>query len=1198
VKRFHSIVGDQEARRTGRALLWLCCILAAIWPALCLHAQEYRGVITGQVTDVQGGSISGASVVAVGPQQTYTATTTSKGDFTIPLIQPGEYTVTVEAPGFKKNSRKGVIVDVSAKLNLTFALAVGSVTETITVSADQAAVNTADASGGTLIDPEQVQSLPMNGREVYSLLTLTPGVKTPTSGQSMSELNESNNYSFNGQWGNYNQFALNGAPVSIQNGGPSGSWNISPSVDAVEEFKVMTNTYDAQYGRSSGGTVNTILKSGTPQFHGDVFEYWRNAVLDANSFALKQAGDPRPGHNQHQFGGVVGGPVLGLRKSTFFFFSYEGWREDVPNSTTTTTIRPDMLPGSDGSVNLSGYLAGTGRTAIYDPLTTTCAVVGQNPCQQYTRTAFPGNIIPANRISSIGTDFLKLLPLANQPGYTNNYVASVPGKNRYNQPIARIDHDFGPNTRLDGIFAWWSGTQYNNASGFPGAAAYNSNGIDNYQSTLTQVLDATHTFRPNLFADFRASYNRAYNMSPDGAESAGLSNVTVDSIGLTMPQLPTTSHKYLPEISTSDGALPNFVGNIVNPSIFETYDFAPSVTHVVGRNNLHYGGEVSWYHDVANGIRNANGSFSFGSGLTQQNPRVSNNDGSSIAGFLLGYPASGGVEYNDPTYESYKSYAAFIQDDWKVSHRLSLNLGLRFENELSPTDRNGRLQAGFCYTCTNPINSSISGVILPNGAPFVSPILAGLEFQKDRSPYQNTWGILLPKFGASFSLTNKLVMRGGWGLYRALGFELGGTSTWDTTTSYNYSLDNGLTPSLAFAQGNPFPNGYTTPPGDSQGLASGDGGPIWADSWDRKIPYTQQFSFGFQGEARGGIVWDVEFVGARTKDLRAGSQKDHLTPAQFAQGHATPAYLDQQVQNPFYGNSLIPTSTFLGSVTTVPLYDLMVNMPQYDAQWGPEEWEWNTPWGYSNYNSLVAKAERRFSGGGLLSNGLNFTTAFTWGKVISATGLLNNGLLVDSGPYYGIDGSDRPFLFSFGGSYKLPIGKGGMLLNDAHGLLDEVASGWQLNWIVNDQSGTPINFPNNMLYTCGTYNIKPTTKSWGSYLNNSSPNCFTGFPEYTAITQGPLTVKVRNPWAEQSQVALQKQFAIYEKTKLQFRAEAFNLTNTPIFNGPNTNNPNSPVQRVAGIPANLPGAYTGYGTVGNSTQNSPRQLQLSLKVLF
>jgi hypothetical protein len=218
--------------------------------------------------------------------------------------------------------------------------------------------------------------------------------------------------------------------------------------------------------------------------------------------------------------------------------------------------------------------------------------------------------------------------------------------------------------------------------------------------------------------------------------------------------------------------------------------------------------------------------------------------------------------------------------------------------------------------------------------------------------------------------------------------------------------------------------------------------------------------------------------------------------------------------------------------------------------------------------------------------------------VLSATGLLNNGLLVDPGPYYGIDSSDRPFLFSFGGNYKLPIGKGGMLLHDAHGALDKIVGGWQLNWIVSDQSGSPVSYPNGMLDTCGTYNIKPTTKTWGSYLNNSSPNCFTGFPEYTAVAQGPLTVGVRNPWAEQSQVSVQKQFAILEKATLQFRAEAFNLTNTPIFNGPNTSNPGSAIQRVAGIPGNLPGAYTGYGTVGTSTQNSPRQLQLSLKILF
>jgi len=1166
-----------------------------------LHAQEFRGVLTGQVSDTNGAVIPRATVTATGPQQTYTTITTAKGDFTIPFVQPGLYSVAVEAPGFKRTVQRGINVDVSAKINLTFVLDVGLVTQTVSVSAQAAALNTADASGGTVIDPQQVQSLPMNGRQVYSLLTLTPGVKTPTLGVATSELNESNGYSINGQWGNYNQFALNGAPVSQQNGGGSGTWNISPSVDAVEEFKVMTNTYDAQYGRTNGGTVNTILKSGTPSFHGTVYDFWRNSVLDANSYALGQAGDPKPFHNQHQFGGTFGGPVPGLRKNTFFFFSYEGWREAVPNSVSTTTITKDLLPGSDGSVDLSNYLAETGRTAIYDPLTTHCTVAGQNPCENYTRDPFPGNIIPAKRISQIGVNLLKLLPLANQPGYVNNYVVSAPGRNRYNQPIVRIDHNFSDATRVYAMFAWWAGTEFLNQSGFPGAAATNTGGngnLDYYQSSLTQVIDATHTFRPNLFADVRVSYNRAYNLSSDGAEAAGLSDVTAKSIGLSMPAIPTTTHNYLPEIHSDDGALPNFVGNVVSPSIFETYDFAPSITQVIGPSNLHIGGELSWYHDVANGVRRPNGGFNFGPGFTQQNPRVSDNDGSTIADFLLGYPSSGGVEFNYPTYESYKSYALYIQDDWKVNHRLALNLGLRFENELSPRDRWGRLQAGMCLTCTNPISGSVPAVTLPNGAAFANPIIAGLEFQKNRSPYQNTWGILLPKFGASFSLTNSLVMRGGWGLYRALGFELGGTSTWDTTTSYVTSLDDGLTPDLAFNTGTPFPNGYTTPPGDSLGLASGDGDGIWEDSWYRKIPYTHQFSFGFQGQARGGVIWDVEYVGAHTEDLRAGSQRDHLTAAQFTQGNTDHNYLDQMITNPFYGLPLIPATSYLGSHAMVPVREMMVPYPQYDSQYGPEVWEWNTPWGYSNYNSLIAKAEKRLSGGGWLSNGLSFTTAFTWSKLMSATGLLNNGLLTDSGPFNGIDGTDRPFLFSFAGVYKLPIGRGGLIGQSAHGVIGQLVDNWQVDWIVNDQSGTPVNFPNGYLYTCGNYSIKPTHKSWGSYLNNSSPNCFAGFPEYTAITRKPLTIAVRTPWAEQSQVAAQKEFPLTESATLRFRAEAFNITNTPIFNGPNTGNPNSPIQRQGNIPVNQPGAYTGYGTIGPSTQNSPRQLQLSLKILF
>lgn len=1206
--KHHSLLFEFPGISTARlAALLLCSIALLVCPATVLHAQEFRGTITGQVTDAKGAVIPGANIVAVGPQQTYNAKTGSSGDFTIPLVQPGTYAVSASAPGFERTELHGIIIDVAGKVNLPFVLNVGAVTQTVNVSAQAAQLNTTDASGGSVVDPEQVQNLPLNGRQVYSLVTLTPGVKSPSPGSASSELNESNAYSINGNWGNYNQFSLNGAPVSQQNGAASGTWNIAPSVDAVEEFKVMTNTYDAQYGRTNGGTVNTILKSGTPQFHGTLYDFWRNSVLDANTYALDQAGQPKPFHNQHQFGGTLGGPVIGLRKSTFFFFSYEGWREAVPNSVTTTTITPDLLPGSDGSVDLTNYLAGTGKTNIYDPTTTTCAVPGQDPCQNYTRQQFPNNTIPASRISSIGVNLLKLLPMANRAGYTDNYVVNAPGRNRYNQAIARVDHNFGSNTRVYGMFAWWSGSQFLNQSGFPGAAGTNTGGNNTYdydQASLTQVVDGTHTFNPNLFLDVRLSYNRAYNVGYDGAEAAGVANATPGSIGLTMPQLPTTNQDYLPEINfsgdnSSDVALPNFVGNIVSPSIFETYDAAPSVTQVIGPTTLHYGFEISWYHDVANGVRNANGTFSFGPAFTQQNPRERNNDGSSLADILLGYPASGGVEYNDPTYESYKDYAAFIQDDWKVTSRLALNIGLRYENETSPRDRWGRLQAGMCLTCTNPINGTLPAVNLPNGASFANPIIAGLEFQKDRSPYENTWGILLPKFGASFRLGQHLVMRGGWGLFRALGFELGGTSTWDTTTSYVTSLDDGLTPNHDFQNGNPFPNGYTTPPGDSLGLASGDGDGIWEDSWYRKIPYTQQFSFGFQGEAPGGMIWDLEYVGAHTADLRAGSQRDHLTAAQFQEGHDNHAYLDQMISNPFYGNSLIPATAYLGSHPTVPVREMMVPYPQYDSEYGPEVFEWNTPWGYSNYNSMIARLEKRFSGTGLLSNGLSFTAAFTWSRVISATGLLNNGLLLDPGPYYGIDSTDRTFLFSFGGLYKLPIGTGGMVATSAHGFAGALINNWQLNWIVNDQSGTPVGFPNGYLYTCGSYNIRPSHRSWGSYLNNSNPACFADFPEYTAVTQGPLSTAVRNPWAEQTQLGLQKAFPFFkEGVRMQFRAEAFNLTNTPIFNGPNTSNPNSPIQRVPGIPEDQAGAYTGYGTIGNSTANSPRQLQLSLKILF
>jgi hypothetical protein len=1170
-----------------------------------LHAQEYRGTISGVVTDPVGAVIPNATVTAVGPQQTYRSTTNANGEYVIPFVQLGTYRVTGEASGFGSLSQNNIRIDVDSKINLNFKLQIGNASESITVSGNDVGINTSDASVGTVMDPEKVQNLPLNGRQVYSLLSLVPGVKNyATTGASQANgMNETNAYSINGQSGNYNQFALNGAPASQQGGGGSGSWNIAPNLDAVEEFKVMTNTYDAQYGREAGGTVNTVLKSGTDRFHGTAFDFWRNSVLDSNYYQLNQAGQPRAFHNQHQFGGTVGGPIL--KQKLFFFASFEGWREVHPVPVVTGTVTSDMLPGPDGSVNLTNYLANTSGHNIYDPLTTRCVVPGQNPCNQYTRDPFPNNTIPANRISPIGLNILKLWPHPNVAGsaYSNNYIGNNPGRYQYNQPIVRVDYVISDKTRMYGVFAWWSGTTFNNSSGLPGGIAQGS--INNYQSTLAQVLDFTHTFRPNLFADLRLSYNRSLNTSYDGALAAGLDpSLTADSLGLNMPAIPTTTHRYAPEINMYNCCTANIIGNFVNPNLYETYELGPSVNHVLGKHNLHYGGDFMLYHDIPGGVGQPNGQFTFASQYTQQNPYNNVGDGDGIAALLLGTPDSGSVDDFLSAYESYNYYSLYAQDDWKIHRNLTLNIGLRWETESSPRDRNNRLTAGFCTTCVNPITNQINysgaGASLPN------PLLGGLQFASSNySAYKNYWGSLLPKFGVSYALNNKLVVRGGWGMSSAMGVELGAQSTWQETTSYAASLNGGLTPSGYFASGTPYPDGFTPPPGNSQGLASGLGSGITYDQRTRKIPRVQQYSFGFQGAGPFQSVWDLEYVGVHTTRLRSTIQLNSITPAEFADAHANPGKYNAQVPNPFYG--VAGRATTLGNSPTIAAVRLLVPFPEFDYVANFAD-----PQGYSNYNSLQAKFEKRVTNSNVFMKGLSFISSFTWSKTMTATDRLNDSQdrVVDPYPTYYIDPYDRPWDFSFSGLYALPIGRGGLIGSGVHGLAGQLMNDWNLEWIFQNDGGQPMNSPNRYTYSCGQqYNIRPAHSTWGSYLNNSDnynaylkgtqPTCFTPFQQYTATTQMPYTEAIRTPWAQQTSLGLEKHFAVTEQVKAQFKAEAFNLTNTPIFGGPNTGNITSPLTRNANVPdPNAPGAWSGYGTVSANQQNSPRQIQLSLKILF
>ena len=1205
-------------RRIKWTSSWLAIMLLGIWTfnqCLPLHAQEYRGTISGVVVDSSGALLPNAVITAAGPQQTYHAISNHKGEFSVPFVELGVYSVLVEAPGFGPETKSDIHIDVDSKVNLKFVLKVGSTAESVTVQANDVGLNTVDASGGTIIAPELVQNLPLNGRQVFMLLSLTPGTKftqTQFGANGFSGTrgwDETNAYSINGQSGNYNQMTLNGAPISQQGGGGAGTWNIAPSIDAVDEFKVMTNTYDASYGRAVGGSVNTVLKSGSNKFHGTAYDFWKNTVLDANLYQNKQVAPftARPPHNEHQFGATIGGPVL--RNKTFFFFSYEGYREVLPASTLATTLTPDMLPGYEGNpdVNATNFMASRGEVnGLYDPLTTYCASPGSgNTCNTYARLPFANDTIPADRLSPAGVATLKLYPAPNRSGYTNNYLADTPGHYTYNMPIARVDQVFTDRTRMYGMFAWWSGTENRDSSGMPGVLAQGN--IGNYRSSLTQILDLTHTVSPSITSDTRLSFNRAWNRSPDGASAGGeFPSFTAQTLGLSMPQIPTTTHDYPPEMDNYDCCIANLFGNTVSPSLFETYDLGVSLVETFKNHNFHYGFETMLFHDVPTGIGQPNGYFNFSTAFDQKNPFQGNNDGDSMSAMLLGYPdgngIGGGSDIQDfeSVYESYNYYAAYFQDDWKILPKLTLNLGLRWETESSPRDRNNRLSAGVCLTCTNPVTSQINYASVPSlplGASFPNPVVGGFQFASGSfSAYQNYFGTLLPKFGLSYALSNRLVMRGGYGMSTALGIELGAQSTWETNTNYVASTNNGLTPTNYFNTGTPYPSGFTVPPGNSQGLASGIGDGQSFDQRNRRIPRSEAYSFGFQGAAPLGIIWDTEYVGTHTYRLRAGIQLDSLTPAEFAAGTANPGLLQQQVANPFYG--VLPNTTGLGSTPTTQAGNLLTPYPQFQGLYNYAD-----PQGYAHYDSLIAKAEKRLSGPGALVKGLSFLSSFTWSKTQTATGRLNNSSsgLVDPKPYKAIDGSDRPWDFAFSGIYGLPIGRGGLTLTDAHGFLGQVVNDWQMEWIFQNDGGTPVGYPNGNLFNsaCGTYNIRPAQRSYESYLNNSQSSCFSNFPPYTATTRLPITEVVRNPWTQQTALGMEKHFKLTETTRLQFKAEAFNATNTPQF-ALNGGNPVTPPQLTNnGITnPNSPGYWTGYGTVGSTQQNFARQFQFALKFIY
>ena len=1199
--------------------------LLLLFSAQFICAQDFRSKLTGQVTDPSGAAVPNAVVTAVmqSTGQTYTTKTSSEGVYFIPYALPGTYTVTVKASGFRTHVQENVHLIATRAYGLNFKLQVGTVSQTVTVTGTPPLIETASGSGGTLIQGKELEALPLNGRQVYTLIGTTPGSQflTTTFGAAGASgtrgWDVSKDYKIGGGARGFNSFTLNGTNMTLMaHAGAAGMWMAAPNVDAIQEVSVMSNTYDARYGRTGGGVVNIVTKAGTNAYHGDAYDYLENGIMNANNFENNMNGVPTQDTKQNQFGGTFGGPIK--RNKIFFFGSYEGYRESIP-FTTLTSVPPAYMrpqPGQGVNFTQSGY-------TIYDPLTTACTSggsLGNCPGDQYASQAFPNDTIPANRISPIGAAFLNLFPLPNIPGagYRNNYIAQTPDRYRYDQPMVRVDYNTSDKTRWYSMFEWQKGYEFRNSSGFTGPAQ--SGDINSMRENVIASQDMTHIFSPTLVGDFKLSFSRFKDFFPNGP----LSTPTPNSFGLNMPDVPTTTLKLLPQITFGE-IYPQVVGNQVVGNVYQNSVLDADFTKSKGRHTIEFGGEFGKYFYANNfpgpGV-SPNGAFSFGTQSTQNNPLQRGTvpgvtDGNVIADLLLGYPAGGQVDWNnEANADNSLMWDLYAQDNIRVNRRLTLQIGVRYDVQSGPTERYNRQTRGMCLTCVNPITSNPTfQANLAADSPYLTAagidpaslatvygglLFAGVNGQPSNG-YNTDWTNIGPRFGFAYEINPKTVVRGGYGWMYSYAeqasndtFSFGGIITnngFSISTPYINSL-NGVTQTTYFASGTPFPNGVQQPAGSSLGLLTGVGGGQLLDYPQRRIPRIQIMSLGVQRQLPGHMLLDVKYAGNYGRDFPDPYALDTLPQSgydQLQQGtwnFPTVVHYAQQVPNPYYG--VVPANTSLGSSSTVNAFYLMLPFSQF-----PGVGNYTIPGGGSWFDALEATLEKRLYG---QSRGMTFLVSYTYSKTMQRGGYKNYLPWHDPQQTYEIDSYDRTNVLTWSAVWNLPFGKGAKyILPNPPRPLGAVVNDWKLSWIFSDSTGFPM-YLNTGVWRTTTHGYTPdggpTFGQWVYNCNGVPKNCYGNIPPLGQVNLPDVISNLRQPHIANVDMSLAKNFPITENKQFQFRVDAFNLANTPLFPGPDMNTSDGPPVHQAN------GNWQGYGTINLFQQNFPRIIQVSLKFIF
>jgi len=1127
-------------------------------------AQRYLGTIQGEVTDPTGAKVVGASVIA--EEKTTRFKTEGKsnesGTYSFAALNPGTYTVTVTAQGFRSVSITDVVLTVGQLQSVDLKLAVGTATETVEVVADSSLLDTGSANIATTLSAQEVTDLPNNGRNPYVMATLAAGVinggsggyfqgkssqfTNPFSGVSVQIVSDGN--------GGHNRLTLDGIPNDPAERLSGSSYTgFVPSPEAVQEVKVQTSIFDAEVGHGNGTVTNSVARSGTNRLHGAAYYVFQNTYLNANTSEKALTNAPRNNDQLSQTGFVLDGPVYipkiyNGRDKTFFMVAFERYASHsaINYSSRVPTQAERNGDFSDLCSTFNGPGLCTSGIQIYDP---------QSPIDAAgNRTAFfANNLVPSGRISQAGQSVLTYYPLPNIPGISassgNNYVATQTSyASTYPSLIVRVDQAIGAKNKLSAILFRSGLTQQGPHEGFPKEIGPGDCGVcfyHVYRNNRGGSLDDVHQFSSSMVLDSRLGVL----WHPFGLVYPDNGNYSLATIGISSTGLPYTS---FPGINPSGYAqLPAGARGQVSTNM--TSALEEVLTKTIRTHTLRFGFEGNLIRYNVQNPQSGFGAFAFDNRFTQKNWQTGDStSGNAAAAVLLGAFTSNNYGIT-PAYALQQIYIApFIQDDWRVTSKLTLNLGFRWDYEAPFTERYNKQVNGFCTTCTNPLQTSVTGLTLKGGLQFTGA--------SNRYPYSKDLNNFQPRIGLAYQATHNTVFRAGFGIiyFNTLESPVG-TGFSQTTSFNNFTTNTPLNP-----LSNPFPNGVLLPTGSTLGLGTSIGGSVSFYDPNHVQPKSTQYSASVQQALPGNMALQIAYVGARPTRLEV-NHNINIVPTQYwNQGGTGANFLTAQVNNPMAGQ--IPTNSGLnGSKIQQSL--LLVPYPEFGSVT-----ENGSSIGSAPYNALQLQVSRP------MRHHVSFQANLTWDKVMAHTFYYDDywagiGKLASQQ-----DGNPTIFANLFG-TVELPK------FVEKPAYMRLALGGWKVNTVARFSNGPLVGLPggynviSNYIQPKQTYAREYNTCYLAASLNSTTGVVTYSAPTTTIGTNGlatriacdaqsqnpafrqrisfesitsPGVLQIRQPLKPLMDLSVFKQFILREGASFEIRGEFFNVMNTPNYGGPNT----------------------------------------------